>query len=206
MEGKKNKNANRKGRGMSSNPPNANQILYRGPVKLQEAIEPEIKTVELHALTNVSTTVTSGTVDLNVSSGTVRTNATSFSSWATLYREYRVLGIRANFIPDFENDHVGTPTVSGTLPWATVVDRDDASAVGSVANIVDNTSLIIYPLNRRWIREAKMDSTVEADFVAVTTDPSGFFAIKLFTTGQFAAVTGLGVLYATYLVQFKTRI
>jgi len=200
-------------KGNVNNPPGVNMIVYRGPSKLNERVNPEYKTFELHAFAQATTIVTTGAIDLNVSSNTVRTLANDFSSFAALYREYRVLAIRVEFIPMFENDHVGTPATTSAVPppilyfpFVTVIDRDDASAIGLLNNVASNTSLRIFPINCRWMREAKMDSTVEAEFIPVNSDPAAFFAIKFATEGSYAAATNLGIFYYTYIVQFKTRI
>jgi len=183
-----------------SNPPGANVIRYTGPSRLPENVHPEIKTVELHNGT-LATSSAGGTIDSNVSSGGVRTNGDDFSSWAQLYREYRVLAIRQEFHPDV----IGA-TIASILykPIYTVVDRLDTSAVAAYANIESNTSLRIFTLNQNWFREAKMEDTMEADFVAVSADPPSTFVIKEFSTGLTAS-TQYGRFLSRWVVQFRTR-
>jgi len=185
-------------------------VKYGGPSRLPSSVDPEIKTVELHNYQLVTLPIgTPSVLDLNVSSSTARTLASDFLGWAGLYREYRVLAIRAEFHPVYKNSPPPfSSNVTAPQPMWTVVDRDDASAVGAYANILSNTSLRIFALNEPWKREAKMASTEEADFIAVTASPTAFFDIKLFTTSGIDATlaTNLGHLYAFYVVQFRTRI
>jgi len=183
-----------------NNPPGANIIRYNGPSRLPENVHPEIKTVELHNAFAVTSSA-GGVIDINAFSSQVRTLGDDFSSWAGLYREYRVLAVRSEYHPDV----IGA-TVSTLLykPVYTVVDRIDTSAVGAFANIESNTSLRIFTLNTAWFREAKMEDTSEADFIAVSTDSPSPFGIKMFTTGVTPS-TAYGRQLDRWVVQFRTR-
>jgi len=197
---KSRKSGNRSSLSNVSNPPGANIIRYRGPSRLPENVHPEIKTVELHNAFSVTSTA-GGVIDINAFSSQVRTLGDDFSSWAALYREYRVLSVRSEFHPDV----IGA-TITSLLykPIYTVVDRIDTSAVAAFANIESNTSLRIFTLNQPWFREAKMEDTSEADFIAVNTDSPSPFGIKMFTTGVTAS-TAYGRQLDRWVVQFRTR-
>ncbi len=51
-----------------------------------------------------------------------------------------------------------------------------------------------------------MESTLEAEFISVATDPAAFFSIKSIMENLFATAHNLGVFFDTWVVQFKTRI
>jgi len=200
---KKQKSARKSGNNMRknvSNPPGANIIRYNGPSRLPENVHPEIKTVELHDGSAVTSSA-GGVIELNATSSNVRTLGDDFSSWALLYREYRVLAIRLEYHPD-----VLGATIAALLykPIYTVVDRLDNSAVGAFTNIESNTSLRIFTLNQPWFREAKMEDTSEADFIAASADSTSPFSIKGFTTGV-TATTTYGRILIRWVVQFRTR-
>lgn len=183
-----------------NNPPGPDVIVYRGPTRLPETINPEIKTVELHQGGLVSSSA--GTIiDSNLSSNGVRSAGDDFSGWAGLYREYRVLGIRFEYHPNIV-DAVIAATVY--TPVYTVIDRNDTSATGTYANVESNTSLEIFTLQQKWMRQAKMFSTTEANFISVAVDPPSYFVIKFFATGLTAS-TNYGRYLSRWIVQFRTR-
>jgi len=191
----------RGGRGTTfSNTPGASVIKYGGPSRLPENVHPEIKTVELHS-GGVLTSTAGGVIDTNVTSSTVRTLGDDFSSWAALYREYRVLAIRLEYHPDVIGASIAAILYK---PVYTVVDRLDASAIAAYANVESNTSLRIFTLNTTWFREAKMEDTSEADFISVAADPASFFVCKYFATGL-TATTQYGRFLYRYICQFRTR-
>jgi len=186
--------------GVSNVGPNANVITYSGPSKLPERVEPEIIRVEVHSGGAV-TSSGGGVVDTNVTSSTVRTLGDDFSSWAAVYREYRVLSIRVEYHPDVTGASIAAILYK---PVYTVVDRLDASASTSYANIESNTSLEIFTLQVPWMREAKMSDTLESNFVSVAQD-GAIYSIKYFSTGLTATTTYGRYLYR-YVLEFRTRV
>jgi len=204
MKRNKKSKSTKRGRGVRgntfSNTPGASVIKYTGPSRLPENVHPEIKTVELHA-GGVLTSTAGGVIDTNVSSNTVRTLGDDFSSWAALYREYRVLAIRLEYHPDVIGASIAAILYK---PVYSVVDRLDAAAIAAYANVESNTSLRIFTLNTAWFREAKMEDTSEADFISVGADPTSFFVCKYFATGL-TATTQYGRFLYRYILQFRTR-
>jgi hypothetical protein len=156
-----------------------------------------------------------GVFDTNVSSGLTSANSggvgvSNGSSWGSLsgnYREYRVLAIRAEFTPSVEGALPSAAvTALATTPWATIVDRDDSTAAGSYANITANESLALQPLGKCWMREAKMESTDESNFVPIgSSSTPGFMVIKSYlNTGS--GTLGFGAFLYRWVVQFRTLI
>jgi len=181
-----------------------NAILYRGRSILPTSVAPEIRTEQLQVVL-AATTSAVGVLDgvgISSSSASVRSNGADFSSWAAVFREYRTRSIRVEFHPNVEYGVATAPVLYS--PVNTVVDRDDNSSVGSVSNIQSNNSLRVFAIDQHWFREAKCESTGEADFVSTSADPVKFFTIKVFATGLSNSTT-YGTFLIRWVVQFKTR-
>jgi len=181
-----------------------NTILYRGKSLLPVAVAPEIRTEQLQII--ITATATAGGVldgiAATASSAAVRSNGADFSSWAAIFREYRTRSVRLEFHPNVQYGVAATPIIFA--PVYTVVDRDDASNVGSLSNIQSNNSLRVFALDQAWVRDAKAESTGEADFVSTSADPTKFFDIKVFATGL-SANGVYGSFLVRWVLQFKTR-
>jgi hypothetical protein len=132
---------------------------------------------------------------------------TEWATWATLFREYRVLSIRMEFHPTFQG---GTPPSTGaniTLPFFTTVDRDSTGTPTTYTGLLENTSLMVKTLSTNWVRECKMRDTAESQFLSVNSAPSALLTINAFyatTGGNYSVVYGM-MLYR-YLVEFRTRV
>jgi len=181
--------------------PNPQSIIYNGPSKLPEQVKPEYQVFEMHY--DAQAAATAGTVwDLTVTGAQVRSNAFEWSDFAGSFREYRVLSLRYEYNPNVIN---AVNSSINYTPVYSVVDRDDASASGSYANIVTNTSLRVFTMQRMYAREAKMESTFEAEFISVAGDPAAYFSIKNYSTGLTASQV-YGRYLVRWIVQFRTRI
>jgi hypothetical protein len=202
------------GRGPGGSTPtpfeNTSLVNYRGPSRLPTNIRPEVETRELHALITIASSA-GGLIDSNVTSSNggngVRQLATNFSSFANLWREYRTLSVRIEYHPAFINCNPQSagPANAICAPFWSVVDRDDASASVTFANIQDNSSLRINSLMQPFTRQAKMSSIAESQFVESNADNAAFFSLKWFTTGVTASTT-FGQMYIRWIVEFKTRV
>jgi len=179
---------------------------YSGPTRLPVSMQPEVRTEQLQIQLPVTSTaggVIDGFASIGTSSSVVRSVASDFSSWSGLYREYRVLSLRAEYHPNVKD---AVPVAGAIIyqPVYSVVDRDDLSAVGAINNIISNSSLELHTLNEPWVRETKMQSIGESNFVGVATDPTSFFVVKIFATGVSASAS-YGTILVRWLLQFRTR-
>ncbi len=187
--------------------PSAGMSTYVGPSRLPAQINPPSQVVELKALV-LATATAGGVIDVIVNSATVRTIANDFGDWDNVYGEYRVLALRMEYHPGQVHSLApGSSATNNVLPFWTIVTRDTASAVSAYANIINNDSLRVYPLNRPWTREAKMNSTEEASYTPVSADPDAdeSYQIKAYAD-TLTLSQAFGHFIYRYIVQFRTRV
>jgi len=188
--------------------PSATALQYRGPSHIPSSIRPQSVIQELHTIVVAQyNNAAPSLIDSNVSSGTVRANGSDFATYAGLFREYRTLSIRVDFVPAWKHSlNTAQLALAAAAPFVTVCDRDDVSAIGATANVVANTSLRLFSLNHPWTRENKMQSPAESEFIATSGDPTQYFVVKYFSAATIQTAVVLGYFYYSYIVQFRTRI
>jgi len=202
-------NRNQSRRSGTIRPPPMGSSIYTGPSRLPVAVTPPTITQELQKFSVAG--ITSGTnLGLAVSSNDIYALPEVTSYWANLYQEYRVLSVRLEFWPNYANslNPVLTGSIAATAQatWYTVVTRDDTTP-SSYANLQNDSSLRIFPLNQRWFREVKMSATSESQFTNLAGPPPVPIALKAFI-GTFPGSTTLtmGEFISRYIVEFRTRI
>lgn len=110
--------------------------------------------------------------------------------------------LRVEYHPNAVNATQAAPILYS--PVYTVIDRDDASNVGAVTNIVSNQSMQIFALDQQWVRETRAQSIGENDFNPVSADPTRYFVVKAFSTGLSVTST-YGVFLVRWVCEFRTR-
>jgi len=193
--------------------PSVSQIVYRGPSRLPRSLRPDLYTLELHYY-QLATSTAGGVYDTNITSNLTSSNTTGVgisnaNSWASFsgnYREYRVLAIRADFMPSVKGG-LPSPTAIFTQPFGTIVDRDDSSTSSGIANIIANESFRMHSATSSFMRQAKMESVDESAFELVSVSMPGIMTIKLYIAGVGApgALT-FGAIHFSWVVQFRTVI
>lgn len=183
--------------------PGAN--VYNGPTRMPVAIRAPTSVYQLTRFVDV-TTVAATTFGFAVSNiDPQNLPIAEYTALIALWREYRVLSIEVEYVPGLQGA-VQAGQV-GSLPWFTVVDRDFTTPPASYAALIENSSLRICGANEKFLRQAKMNSPLEAEFVGSASAPGGVFSILGFVTLTTAASTlGFGKLIARYMVEFRTRI
>jgi len=190
-------------------PPSMGASTYTGPSRLPVTVTPPSIVQELQKFSVAGVTAATS-LGLAVSSNDVYALSEVTSFWANLYQEYRVLSVRLEFWPNFANavNPAFTSSNAGTAQatWYTVVTRDDTTP-SSYANLQNDSSLRIFPINQRWFREVKMAGTAESQFTNLGSPPAVPIAIKTFI-GTFAMnpTLTMGEFIARYVVEFRTRI
>ncbi len=118
---------------------------------------------------------------------------------ALAFREYRILGLQVEFIP---NNQYQTGSV--TVPIYLVKDRSDTTtALTSYSGAVAYPSCLKKTLQEKWRISVKMQQLEEAGFTPVAT-PVNLYCIKSYLLGA-AATTTFGRVIVTRLVQFRGR-
>jgi len=178
----------------------ASTIVFRGPIRAMAAARDEtLSTQELTLVTN-----------LTASAGGIITpawsNPNSASEWsqmAALYEEYRVVGLRAVYIPFYP--HWGTSSAlalnQGGIVWYPL--RNGSALATSAATAFAYAGAIPHAITDRAVVENRMSATNESDFTNTTT-PVGLFAVAAYGSG-FTASTSYGTMFITWLVQFRSR-
>jgi hypothetical protein len=192
---------------LHSYPVNAGSVIYTGPSIMPTSITPETDRRELHFEVPATSTA-GGVIDGNFTSASgttgVRQSSVQFTSWQ--FREYRVLALRVEYHPSYQNCNplvaAGTNALCSTF-WS-YIDRNDASPSGSYANFIDNSSNRVHSLMVPWVREAKMNEVGESMFISISADFTQYYTIKYFATGLSASTT-YGNFYVRWIVEYRTR-
>jgi len=178
----------------------ASSIVFRGPIRAIAAARDEtLSTQELTLVANL--TASAGGVITPVWSNP--NAASEWSQLAALYEEYRVVGIRALYIPFYP--HWGTTSAlalnQGGIVWYPL--RNGSVLATSAATAFAFAGAIPHAITDRAVVENRMSSTNESDFTN-TSAPVGLFAVAAYGTG-FTASTSYGTMFITWLVQFRSR-
>lgn len=188
----------KKQKGPGINPPEST-VVYNGPLKLpmgesQRALITSI----LHFGPSVLTSSGAGAIS-NVSSDNP-SGCVDWGSFASLWDEYRVLGLTLFFEP-YNKYNQPTTTIVG--PIFTIIDRDDATALTTEAQMLEFESLKVFNLANRFKRSVRMASIEDASFITTMT-PVARNWIKIVSTGLTAS-TNYGKFWADVLIQFRGR-
>jgi len=125
-------------------------------------------------------------------------SATHWSSYATIWDEYRVLGTTIEYEPDNKYTFVNR---RGYV--TSVLDMDDASSA-----LVSNAAAAAYATHRfhnlsdHFRVEMKCSGSNQLAYVSTAASPDQVGSIKLFSDNLTAAVV-LGFYIQTWLVQFR---
>lgn len=184
------------------------KLSYHGPMSLPGSM---MQNAPIVASLFYTSTISSDAVGLI---STIYNNDPSvyadFSNYASLYDEYRYLGIELEFFPN--NRYSKTTTTC--LPGVGVVDRDDTTALASVALGFQYESNMVLSLedpwtDRRHYRGAlpslkmKMNGAKEATWITTAT-PVATGCIKIRFEGL-SSSTQYGRILVRGLFQFRGR-
>jgi len=174
---------------------------YAGPIRTRSDLDSRELTERVILLNFAITTSGAGLYNTVISN-----NPGASPSWASLaaiYDEYRVLGMEAHFTP---NNRYNFPTTVGLDPFATVLDRSDATALASYTGTTpaadEYVSHMMFTSSDPWTRVIKMSDYAEADFIP-TSAPAATFWIKPYFLAATAASTNLGFMTVLWRIQFK---
>jgi hypothetical protein len=197
------KSNRRSSRPRNSVNPSPRAITYTGPTRLPAALQQnDTMTTQLN---NSGQLTSSGAGVIATVFGAYLQMSTSadFANFQSLYSEYRILSMEVEFIPW---NSFNTPTTTTQAPLYTVTDRQTATALASVAQAINYDSLLAVVPQKRFKRSIKMDSTDEANWIAIGSSPAtgSNFYVKLYSSGN-ANSTIFYDFIARVLVQFRGR-
>lgn len=173
---------------------------YKGPIipKMMKE-ENEMYTIPLK-FTGVISSTAGGVIDAYYSSDPSSYALAEWTSLATLYGEYRVLGMEVKFAP--YNRYSKTTTVC--TPLIVLVDRENPTAtLGSYQTAIAHESAVIRTLEDPWTETARMLGVEESQLRA-TSSPTALFSIKFYSDGLSVSTT-YGRVFVFLLLQFRGR-
>ncbi len=190
------KSAKKKTLKRSNRRPSENaMILYKGPVHLPRSGD-SARPVKVNGYYYAAATTSGGGV-IDVVFGSSPAVLNEWTTWQSLYHEYRVLAIELKYIP-----------VKNVANWSygiasTVVDRQTSSALGSITAATNHESHIAFQMYEKWTRTARMMGNPDDKWMDISSPASTFF-IKCYSTGN-ATIQTIGGFFLTYLIEFRTK-
>ncbi len=191
----KKRNAQRRNRKQNiPRPPAASVLAYKGVIPYN-ASETGITTIlrdELSLSTGVGTSI-SANLDNNPS------GTDNWSEYSTSWSEYRVLGVRFQFVPQFA---VNTAAVA-TSPFAhSVLHMKAAPSIVSYSQCFSYGDSRFSHITKPFSREWRMNSAEEGTYLDCSS-PSLTAYVFTYYADSLTAATIYGILFRTWLVQFR---
>lgn len=186
---------------MGANGPSTTAVKYMGPTRVQNK-----EGMNTTFITEVGATGLLSADSFGVLNGSTRTSDVITSiNWTPLaanYQEYRILGMRFNYVPYYSN---GYTVVNSAAPSGAICTFHSTSSplVTSVNVAVNNSTYKIWNAAERISTEWKMNGVDEAGFIS-TGSASDVGAIQWYLDGGTPSVN-CGRFYVTWVIQFKGR-
>ncbi len=175
--------------------PPASQISYRGKIPTSSAESGIVMTLRrAYQVTTNGSGIYSATQTYDPS------GCDNWTEMSTTFDEYRVLGIRYEYYPTFS---VNTATVGGGLLCSSILHTETAPSPGSITEAYSYGDSRVGNVFKPFVREWKMTDTNEADFNKTSSTSSSQYAFHLYVD-QAGASIAYGVVFVTYLVQFRS--
>lgn len=191
----RNKNARRmRGSRNIPRPPPASVLSYKGIIPYN-ASETGITTLlrDEFSLSTGAGTAISANLDNNPS------GTDNWSEYSTSWSEYRVLGIRFQFVPQYA---VNTAAVA-TSPFAhSILHMKAAPAIVSYGQCFSYGDAKFGHVTKPFLREWRMDSAEEGTFLDCSAPALTAYTFTYYADSLTAA-TIYGILFRTWLVQFR---
>jgi len=143
--------------------------------------------------------ITSGAGAINKVIDDLPSNYTNWASFVAIFDQCRVLSLRVDFVPTFYN----TVTSTTLTDVATVVDRNDNTALTGYSDAMEYSSCMMFAGNVPFFRFLKMEGVEESDWKS-TSSPVAEHFIKFYSSGN-SFTTSLGSLQQRILIQFRSR-
>lgn len=199
------------GRKMQGPPPEAQK--YTGPIRvLWNKDDMVVTNIVLSGRANVGTDAMGNGSTALVYDGTVIPSQDAHVAFASLYEEYRVLGIRLEFKPKLANADFGSIGIGvGNAvadPVVIAPFRETNTSFTNLQMALTVGGCVSRPANQSVSKEIKADESDLMQWTEVANEPAELFGLKTWMAlgGASASDTvNLGTWIATYLVQYRTR-
>jgi len=180
--------------------PSPDAQSYHGPIVFKAMHDENETYVVPLKFTGLISSTAGGVIDSYYSNDPSSYALAEWTSLASLYGEYRVLGIEVKFAP--WNRYSKTTTVC--TPLMVLVDRESPTAsLGSYATAVAHESATIRTLEDPWTETYKMSNAEESQFRS-TSSTLALCSIKFYADGLSVSTT-YGRSFVFLLIQFRAR-
>lgn len=182
--------------------PPAEQVVYNGPIIPRAfARADRLHTVVCSYVIPVTTAAGSSVLQTNITN-----NPNQSAGWSvisTQFSEYRVMGMKGKYVPNFQN-YVNTGNLGvNNAPIVYYVARNAGlfATTLSAAFDYDGATVANSQLPKTWI--AKMSTSDEGAFFNCSS-PTQTFGLGMYGN-TFSAGTAYGYVFVDLLVQFRAR-
>lgn len=124
----------------------------------------------------------------------------NWSEYATIWEEYRVLGIRYEYYPTFT---VNTTGVGGGLMVNSIMHTLVSPSPGNITEAYSYGDSRVGNVFKPFVREWKMSEVGEAEFVKTSTPATDQYTLMTYID-QGGSSIAYGVVFCNYLIQFRT--
>lgn len=182
----------------------SSMVIYRGPIatRTQQPQEMRIPLKISYATQSTSASF----IEMSVHTGMV-SSTSEWGSFASLWREYRVLGIRWEYAPAYDRSGSNRTNALGAVvtyhgpppAWAGAVTTSSFNSTWLMEGATP-----FHPGEHR-VLEWRMGDVEEAQFFS-TSQSYSLGGIYATTAGSVSASSYFGQQFVTFLVQFKGRV
>lgn len=174
--------------------PSPSALMYKGiiPYNASETGIVAVLRDQFALSTGVGTSV-SGNLDNNPS------GTDNWSEYSTSWSEYRVLGIRFQFVPNFA---VNTAAIATSPLVTSVLHMASAPAIVSYSQCFSYGDSQLGHITKPSIREWRMTEVAEANFIDCSA-PGLTSYVYTYYADSLTAATIYGNIFRTWLVQFR---
>lgn len=183
--------------------PSVNALAYRGPLRAPAtSTGNETETYQINFAATLSSSGT-GTLTTVFNPGTQVTSSPDWTNITALWEEYRILSWDCTMQP--WNKNYG-PTTNVLPPLYSVIDRNTATALTSLADAIGYNSVQIHCSSDMVHRSAKMTGQDESVWISTGSSPAttGQAYLKLWGSAYSNSIN-LFDYHMVYLVQVKGR-
>jgi len=190
---RKSKNGNRSNRNFPV-PPLPSAVSYSGKIPSNTS-----ETGTVVTLRNAFQLTTNGAGFVNSTQNADVSAFDNFSEYSTIFQDYRTLGIRYEYYPNFA---VNSASVGGGLMVHCILHTEITPSISNITEAYSYGDSRVGNVFKPWKAEWRMAATDEAEWLPVTS--SGSHKAITITIDQAGASIAYGVVFVTALVQFRT--
>ncbi len=176
------------------NVPSPGKLVYSGPIPTHTA---ESGTLVL--LREVATLSTGAGTSFNSIIDNNPSGTDNWSEYSTSWSEYRVLGIRFDFRPQYS---VNTATIATAPLVHSVLHMKANPSITSYGDVFAYGDSYLGHVTKQRLSEWRMTTPEEATFVD-TSAPAGTAVCYTNYASGLTTATTYGIVFITYLVQFR---